>query len=96
MAPSTYSERCVVRVQPSARRALEERLPERVTAAVLDFMDGPLAEHPVGIGKPLAGPLIGCFGAWRGTYRVIYRVDQDRSVVDVLDVDHRANVYRRR
>lgn len=89
-------ERYEVRVQPSARRALAERLPESVAAAVLDFMDGPLAEHPLRVGKPLAGPLIGCFGAWRGTYRVIYRVERDRLIVDVLDVDHRANVYRRR
>lgn len=89
-------ERFEVRVQPAARRALAERLPETVAAAVLDFMDGPLAEDPLRVGKPLAGPLARCFGARRGTYRVIYRVDPERRVVQVLDVDHRANVYRRR
>ncbi len=85
-----------VRVQSAARRALTERLPEAVAAAVLDFLDGPLAENPLRAGKPLAGPLAGCLGARRGTYRVIYRVDLEHRMVQVLDVDHRSTVYRRR
>lgn len=85
-----------VRVQPAARRALAEQLPEAVAAAVLDFLDGPLAENPLRVGKPLVGPLAGCLGARRGTYRVIYRVDLDHRTVQVLDVDHRSAVYRRR
>ncbi|MEO7194064.1 MAG: type II toxin-antitoxin system RelE/ParE family toxin [Pseudonocardiaceae bacterium] len=85
-----------VRVQPAARRALAERLPEAVAAAVLDFLDGPLAEDPPRVGKPLVGPLAGCLGARRGTYRVIYRVDLDRRTVQILDIDHRSSVYRRR
>lgn len=85
-----------VRVQPAARRALAERLPEAVAAAVLDFLDGPLAENPLRVGKPLAGPSAGCLGARRGTYRVIYLVDLDRRTVQVLDTDHRSTVYRRR
>ncbi len=85
-----------VRVQPAVRRALTDRLPEAVAAAVLDFFDGPLAEEPLRVGKPLAGPFAGCHGARRGTYRIVYRVDPERRVVQVLDVDHRSSVYRRR
>lgn len=85
-----------IRVQPAARRALSERLPEAIAAAVLDFLDGPLADNPLRVGKPLVGPLAGCLGARRGTYRVIYRVDLDRRMVQVLDIDHRSAVYRRR
>ncbi|MGH3833558.1 MAG: type II toxin-antitoxin system RelE family toxin [Pseudonocardiaceae bacterium] len=85
-----------VRVQLAARRALAERLPEAVAAAVLDFLDGPLAEDPLRVGKPLVGPLAGCLGARRGTYRVIYRVDLDHRTVQILDIDHRSSVYRRR
>ena len=81
-----------VRVQPSARRALAERLPEAVAAAVLDFFDGPLAEDPLRVGKPLVGPFAGCLGARRG----IYRVNLDYRTVQVLDIDHRSTVYRRR
>ncbi|MGH3771720.1 MAG: type II toxin-antitoxin system RelE family toxin [Pseudonocardiaceae bacterium] len=65
-------------------------------AAVLDFLDGPLAEDPLRVGKPLVGPFAGCLGARRGTYRVIYRVDLDRRTVQVLDIDHRSSVYRGR
>ena len=85
-----------VRVQPAARRALAERLPEAVAAAVLEFLDGSLAENPLRAGKPLVGPFAGCLGARRGTYRVIYRVDLDRRTVQVLDIDHRSTAYRRR
>lgn len=85
-----------VRVQPAARRALAERLPEAVAAAVLEFLDGPLAESLLRAGKPLVGPFSGCLGARRGTYRVIYRVDLGRRTVQVLDIDHRSTMYRRR
>jgi mRNA interferase RelE/StbE len=85
-----------VRVQPAARRALAERLPEAVAAAVLEFLDGPLAENPLRAGKPLVGPFAGCLGARRGTYRVIYRVDLNRRTVQILDIDHRSTAYRRR
>ncbi|MGH3903166.1 MAG: type II toxin-antitoxin system RelE family toxin [Pseudonocardiaceae bacterium] len=63
---------------------------------MLDFLDGPLAEHPLRVGKSLVGPLVGCLDARRGTYRVIYRVDLDHRTVQVLDIDHRSTVYRRR
>jgi mRNA interferase RelE/StbE len=34
------------------------------------------------------------FSARRGTYRVIYRVDDKNPVVTVVDVDHRRDVHR--
>ncbi len=38
--------------------------------------------------------LAGYFSARRGPYRVIYRIDDDKHVVHVVRIDHRANVYR--
>ena len=61
-----------------------------------DFFDGPLAEDPLRVGKSLVGPFAGCMGARRGTYRVIYRVNLDHRTVQVLDIEHRSTVYRRR
>jgi mRNA-degrading endonuclease RelE of RelBE toxin-antitoxin system len=78
-----------------ARRVLAERLPEAVAAAVLEFCAGALAEKPHQVGKPLFGPLVGCHGARRATYRIVYRIDDDRRVVRVLDVAHRRDIYRR-
>jgi mRNA-degrading endonuclease RelE of RelBE toxin-antitoxin system len=34
------------------------------------------------------------FSARRGTYRVIYRIDDKARVVTVVDVAHRRDVYR--
>lgn len=82
-----------VRFQPAARRAVAERLPESVAAAVLEFCDAALAENPHRVGKPLFGPLAGCHGGRRGTYRIVYRIDETAHTVHVLDIDHRSDVY---
>ena len=42
----------------------------------------------------LRGQWVGLWSARRGTYRVIYRLDQDRHRLQVVHIDHRANVYR--
>ena len=83
------------RFQAAARRAIAQRLPESVAAAVLEFCDAALAVNPHRVGKPLYGPLAGCHGAWRGTYRIVYRIDEDSRVVHVLDIGHRPVIYRR-
>ena len=84
-----------IRFQAAARRAIAERLPESVAAAVLEFCEVTLALSPRRVGKPLFGPLAGCYGARRGTYRIVYRIDADAKVVEVLDIDHRADIYHR-
>ena len=85
-----------VRFLSSARKAIAHRLPESVAAAALEFCADALSANPHRVGKPLFGPLTGCHGARRGTYRVIYRIDEKARVVHVLDIDRRANVYRPR
>jgi mRNA interferase RelE/StbE len=89
------AERYDVRFQPAARRAISHRLPEVVAAAVLEFCDATLAVNPHRVGKPLSGPLAGCHGARRGTYRIVYRIDERSRTVHVLDIDHRADIYHR-
>jgi mRNA interferase RelE/StbE len=84
-----------IRFQPAARRAIAQRLPEAVAAAVLEFCDAALAVNPQRVGRPLFGPLAGCRGAWRGTYRIVYRIDENSRVIHVLDIDHRAEIYHR-
>jgi mRNA-degrading endonuclease RelE of RelBE toxin-antitoxin system len=87
-------ERYEIRFQPAARRAISNRLPESVAAAVIEFCDNALAVNPHRVGKPLFGPLAGCHGARRGTYRIVYRIDESAQTVHVLDVDHRTDIYR--
>jgi mRNA interferase RelE/StbE len=88
-------QRYEIRFQPAARRAIAERPPESVAAAVLEFCEAALAVNPQRVGKPLFGPLAGCHGARRGTYRIVYRIDEISHVVHVLDVEHRSEIYRR-
>jgi mRNA interferase RelE/StbE len=75
---------------PAARRAIAQRLPETVAAAVVKFCEAALAVNPHRVGKPLFGPLADCHGARRGTYRI----DEDTRTVHVLDIGHRAEIYR--
>jgi mRNA interferase RelE/StbE len=84
-----------IRFQAAARRAISQRLPEAVAAAVLEFCDAALAINPNRVGKPLFGPLAGCHGARRGTYRIVYRIDEAARTVHVLDIDHRSDIYHR-
>jgi mRNA interferase RelE/StbE len=78
-----------------ARRSLAERLPEAAAVAVLEFCAGPLAEDPHRVGKPLSGPLVGLHGARRSTYRISYLVDNEKHLVEVVDVADRSDIYRR-
>ena len=94
-ADTEPAQRYEVRFQPAARRAISERLPESVAAAVLEFCDAALADNPHRAGKPLFGPLAGCHGARRGTYRIVYRIEESVRTVHVLDIDHRAEIYQR-
>jgi mRNA interferase RelE/StbE len=91
-----HEQRYQIRFQPAARRAIAQRLPEPVAAAVLEFCQAALAVNPHRVGKPLLGPLAGCHGARRGTYRIGYRIEEDTRTVHVLDIDHRAEIYHRR
>ncbi len=78
-----------------ARRALI-RMPEKVSAAVVEFLYGSLAANPHRVGKPLKLGLEGLHSARRGDYRVIYRINDTDHRVDVLAIEHRSDVYRLR
>lgn len=83
-------------VTAPAVRAIREKLPEAVAFAVIDFITGPLLDNPKRVGAPLRGDLEGIWSARRGTYRVLYRVDEDNREVIVLRVGHRRDIYRSR
>ncbi|CAN5592763.1 type II toxin-antitoxin system RelE/ParE family toxin [soil metagenome] len=78
-----------------ARRALQS-IPPRIVPAIVEFAFGALAREPHRAGKPLERDLAGLFGARRGPYRLLYRIDEGRQIVYVVHVDHRADVYRSR
>ena len=77
-----------------ALRALSEQLPPKIADAVYVFIEGPLAENPKRVGKQLRGKLFPAYSARRGSYRIIYDVLEDEILIEVLKIDHRADVYR--
>lgn len=79
---------------PPARRALSDRLPEAVAAAVIDFLTSALVEQPRRVGKPLREELTGLWSARRGTYRVLYRIHDEPAEVVVVRIEHRRDAYR--
>jgi mRNA interferase RelE/StbE len=81
-------------VTPTARRQLTENLPEAVATAAYAFITGPLLDNPHRVGKQLRPPLDDRHSARRGTYRVIYRIDDQSRTVTVVDVAHRRDAYR--
>ena len=83
-------------VTPPAARALAEGLSEAVATAVIEFLTTALVREPRRVGKALQRELSGIYSARRGTYRVLYRVNEQRREVIVLRVEHRRDVYRSR
>ena len=78
-----------------ARRALQ-RIPPRVVSAVVEFAFGDLAREPHRVGKPLERELSGLFGARRGPYRLLYRINDEAQHVFIVHIGHRTDVYRSR
>jgi len=80
-------------VSGPAVKALTSGLPEKVATAVYEFITGALLDNPHRVGRPLDPPLAPAYSARRGTYRVIYLIDDERCYVEVTAVRHRADAY---
>jgi mRNA interferase RelE/StbE len=59
-------------------------------------IDGPLATSSHRVGKPLDEPFDGYHSARRGTYRIIYRINEDKHTVEIHSIRHRRDSYRTR
>lgn len=79
---------------PPARRALTATLPETVVAAAWELINGGIADNPRRVGKPLHEPYAGRHSVRRGTYRVIYRIDEETHTVTIEAIEHRWAAYR--
>jgi mRNA interferase RelE/StbE len=77
-----------------ARRNLHENLPLDVAAAAMETIDGPVTSSPHRVGKPLDEPFDGYYSARRGTYRINYRINEDKRTVEIHSIRHRRDVYR--
>ena len=94
-APGPEAERpYIVIFSRQARRNLHENLPLDVAAAAMETIDGPLTTSPHRVGKALDEPFDGYHSARRGTYRIIYRINEDKHAVEIHSFRHRRDAYR--
>lgn len=77
-----------------ARRNLQENLPLDVAAAAMATIDGIITANPHRAGKPLDEPFDGYYSARRGTYRIVYRINEDKRTVEIYSIRHRRDAYR--
>jgi mRNA interferase RelE/StbE len=78
---------------PPAIEAVRSGLPEGVAAAVIELLTGVLLKNPHRVGKQLRD-LAGIHSVRRGTYRVLYRINEVQREVVVLRIEHRRDAYR--
>lgn len=84
-----------VEFSPAAVRSLA-RLPEKVAAAVVEFVTMTLPTDPYRMSKPLQGDLAEWRVARRGEYRVTLQIlDEDKGIL-IGRIEHRVDVYRPR
>ena len=88
------SARYRLRIARPAARALAELLPEKVATAAYAFITGPLLDHPHRVGKPLDPPTAPAWTARRGTYRILFLLDETHHTVEVTAIRHRSDAYR--
>lgn len=88
------SQRYRLRIARPAAKALAEVLPEKVAAAAYAFITGPLLDDPHRVGKPLNPSMAPAWTARRGTYRILYHLDDANGIVEVTAIRHRSDAYR--
>jgi mRNA interferase RelE/StbE len=72
------------------------KLPTKIFEAVNEFVRGELARNPKRVGHPLRKPYAGLYSARRGTYRIVYSIDEGAKEVTIVSVAARSDVYRPR
>jgi len=70
-----------------------ERIPVAIRAIIKKVIEKKLTVDPVNFGKPLRYSLKGYRRLRVGEYRVIYKIDEDRVIVIIVDIDHRKDIY---
>lgn len=66
----------------------------RSDSAHNELITGPLLQNPHRVGKLLDPPMAPAWTARRGTYRILYFVDDRNRIVEVTAIRHRTDAYR--
>lgn len=82
----------VVMTGPATRDL--NKIPYKVIDAISDLIFGAIANNPYRQGKPLSGKWEGYYSARRGSFRIVYSINDQTVVVTVIRIAHRAHAYR--
>ena len=70
-----------------------EKIPPPIREIIRKAIEKKLTIAPINFGKPLRYSLKGYRRLRIGEYRVIYKIDEDKVIVIIVDIDHRKDVY---
>lgn len=70
-----------------------EKIPPAVREIIRKAIEKKLTVDPNTFGKPLRYSLKGYRRLRVGEYRIIYKVDEDRVIVIIVDIDRRKDIY---
>ena len=79
-----------IEISPQARNQLK-KLKIKYKFSISSIIDD-LKEDPF-IGKPLNRDLIGKYSYRVGVYRIIYRVNVKKNLVEIITAGHRSTIY---
>lgn len=71
-----------------------EKIPTAIRDVIRKAIEKKLTVDPVKFGKPLKYSLKGYRRLRVGKYRVIYKIDEDKVIVIIIDIDHRQDIYQ--
>ena len=79
-----------VRISTKAEKQIK-KIKKIYQAAILSALEE-LREDPY-VGKPLSKDLTGRFSYKVNVYRIIYKVNQQDKIVNIISAGHRATIY---
>ena len=68
-------------------------LPKTMRELIKRVIETRLTIDPIGLGKPLRYSFVGHRRIRVGDYRVVYRVDPKKTLVTIVFIKHRKDVY---
>lgn len=69
-------------------------LPKGLKTAIRRAIEERLLKDPIAFGKPLRYGLHGQRSLRVSVYRIIYTVDHENSIVTIVAIGHRRNIYK--
>lgn len=70
-----------------------DKIPPAMRQIIKKAIEKKLTVDPINFGKPLKYSLKGYRRLRVGDYRVIYKVDEGKVIVIIVEIDHRKDIY---